>query len=434
MTPGARLQSAIDILGELEADARPADRFMRAWFRERRFVGAKDRRTIQRRVYTVLRSRARLDWWCIRHLGIDAVNNRRRVLASLVLTDGLDEAAIDPLFDGGQYRPAPLDPSERTLVMALSGHLLDSAEQPEPVRAEYPTWLDDALRGAFDGTVVAEMRALNQSAPLDLRVNTLKSDRAATLARLADEGIAAEPAGLSPIGVRIAEGARLDQIDLYRDGFVEIQDEGSQIVSLLTDARPSMTVIDYCAGAGGKTLALAAAMAGQGRLIACDADRARLRQMDQRLMRAGLSGFVETRVIGQDNLEDLDGIADRVLIDVPCSTSGAWRRDPAAKWRLTPADLDRYEALQRRIMGQASSLVRVGGRLVYATCSILMREDERQAEWFLDQHRSFSTIPVDQIWPGTLGSASNSLGPYLRLSPARSGTDGYFVAIFSRVS
>ena len=433
MTPGARLQSAIEILDALDTDSRPADRFMRGWFRARRYVGSKDRRTIMRRVYTVLRSRARLDWWCGRHLSGIPVANRTRVIASLVLTDGIDENTIASLFDGGTYRPPVLSAAERTLINALDSHLLDSTEQPAPVRGEYPGWLDDALHRRFDGAVVNELQALNQSAPVDIRVNRLKSTSEAVRASLSGAGIEGETLPISPIGLRMRHQPRLEATRAYRDGLFEIQDEGSQIVALMSDVEPGQLVVDYCAGAGGKTLALAASMEGRGRLIAYDRDPARLAKMDARLKRAGCAEFVDRRGGDVTVLDEFEGRADRVLLDVPCSTSGAWRRDPAAKWRLTQEEMGRLVGLQRAILSEAAGLVRSGGRLVYATCSILDEENESQAEWFCETHDAFTLVPATEVWNRIFPHVSPpSAEATLRLTPARTGTDGFFVAIFER--
>jgi 16S rRNA (cytosine967-C5)-methyltransferase len=444
VTPGARLLSAIEFLDELATDERPADRALRAWFGARRYAGSKDRRTISRRVYTIIRSRARLDWWCARHLGAGEIGNRARVIASLVLTDGLDQPAIAALFDGGDYRPARLGAAERTLTTALDGHILDNAEQPAAVRGEFPDWLGESLHVAFDGAVVAELQALNQPAPLDLRVNRSKGDRVTALESLGAAGIRAEPAPLSPIGLRVADSPRIDDTEPFRSGLVEIQDEGSQIVAAMTDAAPGMVVVDYCAGAGGKTLALAAAMAGEGRLVACDTEARRLANMTPRLRRAGVADFVEIRelngddgqtdLVGKADLADLVGKADRVLADVPCSTSGAWRRDPASKWRLSRDRLDVYITAQRDILARAAALVRPGGCLVYATCSVLPEENEAQVEWFRGGHEDFTPVPAPELWHRTIGGACPCDGPYLRLSPARTGTDGYFIAVFRRAA
>jgi 16S rRNA (cytosine967-C5)-methyltransferase len=433
VTPGARLQSAIELLDELAADARPVDRTMRQWFAERRFAGAKDRRTISRRVYTVIRGRARLDWWCARHLGTSRLTNRVRVIASLVLTDGLDEAVIAGLFDGSPYKPTLLTEDERMLIDTLSGHMLDSAEQPESVRGEYPDWLGESLYRAFDGAVVTELQALNRPAPLDVRVNLLMDSRDNALAQLGSAGVTAVPLPFSSAGLRIPDRPRIDNTDAYRSGLVEVQDEGSQLVATITAAEPGMTVVDYCAGAGGKTLSLAVAMAGQGHLIACDSEPRRLARMAPRLKRAGIEDFVDVRVLdGAAALADVVGRADRVLADVPCSMSGAWRRDPAAKWRLSRSQLDGCVAAQKAIIDEAARLVRPGGRLVYATCSVLPEENEAQADGFLDRHPEFELLPANDVWDSVVAHACPSPGPYLRLSPARSQTDGYFVAVFRR--
>ena len=428
MTPGARIEAAIALGAGIEATDAPADAVIARFFRGRRYMGSGDRRAVTDRVYGVLRRRARLDWW-LERAGLSA-SPRCRVIADLVLVDGLQAAAVAALFDGGRHRPAPLAADEQGLVQSLAGHALDEAAMPDWVALEYPAWLDAPLRRQWGDSLGQEMAALNRPAPVDLRVNTVKATRAEAAAALAAEGIAALPTPLSPLGLRLQSRLRLEGVAAFRRGLVEVQDEGSQLVALLAGARPGMTVIDFCAGAGGKTLALAAAMTGDGggvagRLIACDASAARLGRMDERLHRAGIKGIERRPPAAEDE-------ADRVLVDAPCSGSGTWRRHPDARWRLDAAGVDALVERQRHILADAAQVVRPGGRLVYATCSLLPAENEEQVRRFLEQGRDFAVVAMAEAWAATIGGRCPAAGPFLRLSPAGSGTDGFFAAVLER--
>jgi 16S rRNA (cytosine967-C5)-methyltransferase len=263
------------------------------------------------------------------------------------------------------------------------------------------------------------LAALLGRAPLDLRVNRLKTTRDAVLKELTD----AIAGRLSPDAIRLPEGTKVEAVPAFVEGRVEVQDEGSQVIVAACEAAPRMTVVDLCAGAGGKTLALAAAMAGQGRLIACDVDRARLSRLAPRAERAGAS-FIETRLLDarqeERALTDLQGEADAVLIDAPCSGTGTWRRNPEARWRLTPERLDRLRAMQARVLEIGAGLVRPGGRLVYAVCSLLDEEGKDQVDTYLAAHSGWEILD-----PLTVGRRH---GPGRRLTPMHDGTDGFFIA------
>ena len=278
------------------------------------------------------------------------------------------------------------------------------------------------------------MAALNTPAPTDLRVNSLKADRAMARAALAAEGVMTEPTPWSPIGLRLAERVTLGGRTALKDGLVEVQDEGSQLTALLVDARPGMRVVDFCAGAGGKTLALAASMANRGRLVACDVSVHRLERATRRLRRSGV-GNVERRTLTSERdkwVKHHAGGFDRVLVDAPCLGIGAWRRNPGDKWRVTKEDLAHLVVRQREIVSNAARLVRPGGRLIYATCSLLHEENEAQAEALLAALPEFSVVPAAQVWHETIGGTAPGGERYLRLTPARHGTDGFFIAIFER--
>ncbi|NIA70331.1 RsmB/NOP family class I SAM-dependent RNA methyltransferase [Pelagibius litoralis] len=431
MTPAARIQAVIEVVGQLDQAARPAEQTVSDYYRQRRYIGSKDRRAISALTYAVLRHRARLAW----HLGQCKGRppwGRSETLAFLLLSGQETVETLEGLCNGEGYGPAVLTQDEGVVLQSLQGQALSTDAQPEEVRHETPGWLMPSFTRAFGPAVEAELDALLQEAPLDLRCNTLKTDRAAALAALAAEGIEAEPTPLSPLGLRVSGRRALRSSRAYVGGLVEIQDEGSQLAALLCDAAPGMAVADVCAGAGGKTLALAAAMAGQGCLLAADVDGARLDRAVARLRRAG-ADFVERRVLADlAGAEDLAACFDRVLIDAPCSGTGAWRRQPDARWRLTPADLARYRAAQQETLSKAAALVRPGGRMVYVTCSLLPEENEDQVEAFLQNHPQFSLHPAAETWERVIGGAFPGDGPFLTLTPARQGTDGFFVAILQR--
>src|SRR5215469_2303928 len=290
VTRGAQVAAAIDILAAIETGDRPADDVAADYFRRRRYIGAKDRAHVAGHVYAVWRHRAALDWWISKH-AID-VAPRTRVLAGLQLIEGWRPEAIEACCDGDRFRPSPLSRGERLLLHSLVGHTLRHPEMPPAVADDLPDWLEPYLKRVFGKGVEREMAALNGPAPTDLRVNLLKADREAASRMLAGEGITAEPTPFSPLGLRLRERAPLANLTAFQQGFVEVQDESSQLAALLADARPGMRVVDFCAGAGGKTLALAAAMRNKGKLVACDVSQWRLDRAAQRLRRAGISNVV----------------------------------------------------------------------------------------------------------------------------------------------
>lgn len=433
MTPGAHIQAAITLLTEIESGHAPADDLVGNYFRRHRFAGAKDRGAISGHIFAVLRHRAALDWWVVR-FGGQPGRPRSLLLAALVLIEGWKPGAVAGACDGDRFRPAPLDREEKAFITALEGRRLADPAMPVPVRLNFPDWLLPHLHAAFGDDLACEMEGLNGTAPLDLRVNALKGDRLAAKLALEREGVAAEETRWSPLGLRVFERIPLATFESFREGLLEVQDEGSQLAALLAEARPGMRVVDFCAGAGGKTLALAAGMANKGMLVACDVSAKRLERAAQRLRRAGISN-VQRRVLSteRDKWVKKHGESfDRVFVDAPCTGTGTWRRNPDAKWRLKPADLAELTEIQARILESASRLVKPGGRLVYATCSLLREEDEDQVGRFLEAHGEFSLVPVVRPWRAVTGRALPCAGDMLRLTPAKHGTDGFFVAVLQR--
>ena len=387
MTPSARVQAAIEILDEVIAsalgDGPPADTIVQRYFKTRRYAGSKDRRAVRELVYRA-----------IRRSGERPESGRAAML-------GLanDDAAIEVLFDGSAHGPAP-----RVGEAGAPSRLI-----PEWIAQELPVHLEQG-----------EWPALLERAPVDLRVNIARTDRSAMAGVFPDSA----PTSLSPWGLRLPPDSRVDTNPAYEEGLVEVQDEGSQLIALACAPADGLRMLDLCAGAGGKSLALAAAAPG-AEIIASDTNRARLSQLPGRAERAGAA--IATRLLDggreADQLADLNGQCDVVLVDAPCSGSGTWRRNPEGRWRLTPERLDRLVALQARLLDLAVPLVKPGGALIYATCSILRREGAEQVGNFLGRHSSW--IGQDVGFDGGRPDGAGRL-----LTPAHDATDGFFVARF----
>ncbi|MDB5672539.1 MAG: RsmB/NOP family class SAM-dependent methyltransferase [Alphaproteobacteria bacterium] len=387
MNPAARVQAAIELLDQVVDAARAggaaADTLIQRYFQTRRYAGSKDRRAVRELVYRGIRASAEAP-----------VSGRAAILA-------LSDPALDALFDGSPHGPVRIADGE-------GGSL--------PSGSAVPQWLAERL----DPVVTPdEWSALLDRAPLDLRVNRLKGGREGALAAL-PEAIATP---LSPLGIRLPDGFRVEELDAWRSGLVEVQDEGSQLLALACDASADMLVLDLCAGAGGKTLALGAEMGDRGKLIAADIDRGRLGRMQPRLSRAGLH-IVEARLLDpkreRTTLRDLEGRADVVLVDAPCSGTGTWRRNPELRWRLTADRLDRLVRAQADLLDLAAELVRPGGLLVYAVCSLLAEEGRGQAANFGLRSSLVADVPAME--------AGREAGTGRILTPGHDGTDGFFVA------
>jgi 16S rRNA (cytosine967-C5)-methyltransferase len=425
VTPAARLEASIALLEAIEAAPhRPADAVANDFFRDRRFIGSGDRRAVSDRVWRVLRSRRRLTWRVPK-------GTPRLLVAASLLTEGWTLSGVAESFSGERFAPPGLERNEYNALRAAEGQKLDDPAMPEPVRFELPDWLYPRMLARFGDSIAAEMAALTQPAPLDLRVNLLKGTRDEARAALAAEGWEAEPTPLSPWGLRIEGRRPVTTGPAFQSGLVEIQDEGSQVLAALTGAAPGMRVVDWCAGAGGKTLAIAAMMANRGQIVACDVSASRLEGAVRRLRRAGVNNVERHLVVAGDKWAKRRARAfDRVLVDAPCTGTGTWRRNPDSRHRVTEQDLLELSRKQSSILDTASSLVRPGGRLVYGTCSLLQEENEEQVSGFLARHPDFVLVPVAQAWP--FEGPAPWLHEMLSLTPAIHGTDGFFAAVLER--
>lgn len=434
MTPGARAESAIGLLNEILPGDAAADAAVRAWFRKRRYAGSKDRAAVTGLVYQVLRQRGELMWGLAQAGAADSEPAARRlVMAALTRLDGLSPSEVAGRFDGGQYGPDLLSEAEQGIVARLA-EVGDVDSAPDWARGNYPEALDSALRESLGDGMGAEVQALNARAPIDLRVNTLKGDRGAAQAALYADGIQTSLMALSPIGLRVEGRARVSESTAFRTGLVEVQDEGAQLASLLVGAQPGNLVVDYCAGAGGKTLGLAAAMGNAGTIHGFDRDALRLARAERRFKRAGATCINAQTITGGDDpaVTALDGTADRVLVDAPCTGSGTWRRAPEGMWRTSLQSIADHGMAQRAILDEAAPLVRPGGRMIYVTCSVFAEENQRQAEGFLDRHQDFESLATADVWAQVLPGEAPANGMYLQLTPLRNQTDGFFVAVFER--
>ena len=476
MTPAARLAAAASVLDSIAHSRQPAEVVLKAWGAANRYAGSKDRRAIADRVYKVIRARGRLVW----AMG-GREDGRALVIGSLSLIDGLPLDEIELLHSGDGYGPRPLSKQERGRITSAPGEL------PGWVAAGLPEFVVEDFKITFGDRWTEEAHELMAPrAPIDLRVNLAKTTVAGVEAELVEAGLSPTRTPWSAAGLRLSAEPppNVQALEAFKQGHIEIQDVGSQVACWLTGVEPGMTVVDYCAGGGGKTLGLAmlgqpvvtrAAVAeapaapvavwspvggdGQGavvqpkpkarpvvesgiRLFAYDVVQKRLDNIRPRLNRAGVSA--DLRLLGQNGggVEDLVRQADVVLVDAPCSGSGTWRRRPEDAWRLKPAEVERLHALQVQILGRAAELVKPGGRLVFVTCSMLRGENEATADAFEENHPAFSPVPVAEALKTAnltdaarerLGALADG-GHRLRLSPASTGTDGFFAAVYERTA
>jgi 16S rRNA (cytosine967-C5)-methyltransferase len=403
------------VLGQLLCFDHPADAVVSRYFREHRQLGHADRAFVAETVFAVLRRGRSIEARCAGQL-----SDRRRLLVALAVVRAWSLEALVPVLRAGE---------EAWLAAAKA---MPEAELPPAVRCDLPDWLFERLSTQFGSDeTLALAHALNQPAPLDLRVNTLKANPAEVLARLAADGIAAVPGALSPCAVRLREKPALALNPLFLEGAVEVQDEGSQLLGFLLEPRRGEMVVDFCAGAGGKTLMLGALMKNTGRLYALDVSDKRLARMKPRLARSGLSNVHPVRIEHErdQKVKRLAGKVDRVLVDAPCSGLGTLRRNPDLKWRQSETSILELAAKQGAILAAAARLLKPGGRLVYATCSLLTAENDAVVSAFLAAHPDFALLPADAIL-ARQGIALS--GDMLRLLPHQHDTDGFFAAVLER--
>jgi 16S rRNA (cytosine967-C5)-methyltransferase len=443
MKPSARIQTSIELWENLWRLATnvglPMDKFLGDFFRGNRFIGSKDRADIASRLYEMMRGYARLSWWA-EFGGADPKDGRAIMIAYLLLTEKQAPAMINQLFCGEKYAPEELTDAEQEYLKKLSEEKqeLEHPQMDEATKLECPAWTFEDMKGYFGDNFEELMRSLMQPAHLHLRVNTRKAERENAVASLNKEGIEAEEGHISPYALRLENTITLSQTKAFKSGLVDIQDEGSQAIALACGAKPGMQILDYCAGGGGKTLALADLMAGKGRIVAMDNNTKRLMRGKKRYIRADIHN-VELRSLEEDRhkkwIRRQAEKFDVVLIDAPCSGTGTWRRNPDMRWRDLTVPLKGQPSLeeilgtQSYILNRVAPYVKKGGALVYATCSLLAQENEKQVEAFLEQHPEFEVEPLAEYVTQPEGTASIfTKEGYMRLNPAQHGTDGFFTA------
>ena len=422
MRLGGRAQAAIEVLNALERERRPVAHHLAEWGRAHRFAGGGDRAAIGNLVYDALRERASTAY------AMASDKPRKLVLGVLLRGWGESVASLREAFADDRHAPDPPDEGFA---------LRDLASAPDHVRADVPEWTAPHLEANFAEEWVAEGQALAARPPLDMRANTLKANQEKVAKALR---ASPQPADIALNGLRVPPGegaSRLPNVtadQAYQKGWFEVQDEGSQIACELIFAQPGEQVMDFCAGAGGKTLSLAAQMSNRGQVHAYDADRQRLKPIHGRIRRAGARN-VQVHEPGAD-LSDLVGRMDRVLVDAPCTGSGTWRRRPDAKWKLTPEQLEQRLQEQDEVLSQAAPFVRPGGYLCYVTCSVFAEENEARVRTFLEENAGFEQLSAGEVWQDLYGFEKprpwSSDMQSVTLTPATTGTDGFFFAVLAR--
>lgn len=416
MIEAARIEAIIEVLKTYSQDLTPLDAHLSFYFKARRYIGSKDRQAIASRVYGIFRHYAHLSWWALlRGVSLNSISAqaaaRLQVLAYLIEIEKMERAKIGILFNGEKYSPNKLNDQERQLLSVT----IANSTPPLWVRGEFPEWLQPQLEAVFGSDLLPHMQAFQEEAPVDIRTNTLKINRDTLQGQLKLEKIKADPLPESPVALRLSERQPLTATKAFRDGLFEVQDLGSQKIAEFLDVMPGQSILDLCAGAGGKTLSIAAQMENKGKLVAMDTAGWRLQKARLRLKRAGVNN-TECRVLDEDGLSWLKrqkGRFDRVLIDAPCSGTGTWRRNPEQKWKLAQTEIDRLHEIQLGLLHQAAPLLKPGGKLVYATCSVLKVENEDVIAKFLNKNEKFSLEKQE------------------RLTPLHNHTDGFFMVTLS---
>ncbi|TWH34981.1 MULTISPECIES: RsmB/NOP family class I SAM-dependent RNA methyltransferase [unclassified Aminobacter] len=426
MRLGGRLAAAIEVLGDIESRHRPAADALKDWGQSHRFAGSGDRAVIGNIVYDALRRKRSAAWL------FDSNEPRALAIGALMLQWGMSADEVNATLDGDRFAPEPLSAAELSAIASRN-----LADAPAAVQADCPDWCAPLAEEAFGDEWISELQALSGRPPLDLRVNTLHSSREQVLEALADAGAA--PADYPPDAVRIppidgdGRHPNVQASDAFKEGWFEVQDVGSQMVAAMAGVTQGMQVLDYCAGAGGKTLALSAAMKNTGQIFAHDAERQRLNPIFERLRRAGCRNV--QAVAGEEGLRPLEGQMDLVLVDAPCTGSGTWRRRPDAKWRLTEKQLETRVGEQTAILEDVKRFRKPGGRIVYITCSFLPQENSHRIAGFIEANPEFEVISPEKLWQDTFGASLDRarFGTHgVTLSPARTATDGFFFSALQR--
>jgi 16S rRNA (cytosine967-C5)-methyltransferase len=428
MKQAARLAAAIEVIDQIVSRHQPVAIALSDWGKAHRFAGSGDRDAIGRYVYDAMRLRASSAY-------IMQAETPRAIVFGSLLQEGMLASDLAALLTGIDHAPPPLTGQEAACLVKAD---LDAA--PDWIAGNYPEWLQPSLERAFGANLRAQMAAFATRAPADIRVNTLKATREKVLKALADFG--ALPAPFVPNGIRIpppvgpARTPNLQAEAAFQAGWCEIQDTGSQIAAAMTLASPRQQVLDLCAGAGGKTLALAAAMQNTGQLFAYDSDRERLKPIYDRIKRAGVRNAQVLRGADRKAVDALGPRFDCVLADAPCSGSGTWRRRPDSKWRLRPHALSERQKEQDAVLAHAATFVKPGGRLVYVTCSILPEENSDRIAAFTGANPDFSIVPYGDVWCVAFESdpppSADGRSDTLLLTPQSHATDGFFIAVLEK--
>ncbi len=428
MKLAGRLSAAIDVLTEIEQNHAPAKTALGNWGRSNRFAGSKDRAAIGNLVYDVLRNKLSLAFQ------MEDETPRALTLAAAISIWGEDAGTLETELATDKFSPGPMTEAEKKALTTLR-----EETPPDHIAANIPAWLCEPLSAAFGDDFINQAKALSERAPIDIRTNSLKATPEKLQKALAKFGAA--PVKFAPLGLRLppataaVKAPNIEAEAAHGKGWFEIQDEGSQIACQMTGAKPGDQILDYCAGAGGKTLALSAQMDNKGQIHAYDNDKHRLRPIFERLKRAGCRNVQTVDAGDEAQLAPLAQTMDIVLVDAPCTGTGTWRRHPDARWRLSEAALETRLEEQRTVLAAAQNYVRPGGRLVYVTCSLLPAENQQQMDWFTQEFPAFKPVPYKSLWQpqdGTALTSAISNETNLTLTPATHGTDGFFIALLER--
>lgn len=427
MRAAARVQAAIELLDEIDRTGYPADRTMSHYFRQRRYIGAGDKREISEHLYAVLRHRLSLQYLL---KSVSLTSSSRLLIAVHLLQNGTE---LESVFDGQRHNPTRFGDTQLEALGNIEFAKLGDA--PLYVRLNVPEWIAPGLEAVLGQRFADEMQALNERASTDIRVNSLKSSREQLGPEFERQGLKFSNGELAPSAIVFEQRVALFDTDAFKRGEFEVQDQGSQLLALATGVRPGDKVIDFCAGAGGKTLAMAAMMQNRGTLYACDIHSKRLDELKKRCRRAGVHNVRVHRLSSEQDkwIKQHASFADVVLVDAPCTGTGTWRRNPDSRWRLSSGDLQNLLQLQHSILTNAARLVKPGGKLFYATCSLLQEENELQIDQFLAANEGFkpSVIGNLNLFHAIADKVELSANT-LRTYPALSGCDGFYLCALQR--